>query len=281
MATDTSKITTAANDLGDGLTKGGGAAKTLGSEIANAIKSLDSRVAALEAGGGSNPNPPDPGPGPSTDGKIEGFKPASSANYTVGGVSVSNQNANKSWSVTKPDDYTLRFEQRAGDLWTEGDSTNRSEISWGPHWNAGETYKAKFKITLHAGQFTTDWMTLDQVHDTLGIAAPYVIELQNEKFTILARYIKSGQSSHTTETVWQGSTVQREKEYAFEVQFKFNPGGGGFLKAWMDGQQIVNYSGQFGFNCSQYYYKNGIYRSKNNFTGTVAVSYRNMTLERM
>jgi hypothetical protein len=64
MATDTSKITSAADELSAGLAKGGTAAKTLGVEIAAAIKSLDGRVAALEAGG-SNPVPPDPQP-PST-----------------------------------------------------------------------------------------------------------------------------------------------------------------------------------------------------------------------
>ena len=49
MTTDTSKITTAADELSSGLTKGGSAAKTLGQEIANAIKALDGRLTALES----------------------------------------------------------------------------------------------------------------------------------------------------------------------------------------------------------------------------------------
>ena len=48
MTTDTSKITGAADELSAGLAKGGTAAKTLGAEIANAIKALDTRVTALE-----------------------------------------------------------------------------------------------------------------------------------------------------------------------------------------------------------------------------------------
>lgn len=63
--TDTSKITAATDELSGGLAKGGEAAKKLGSEIANAIKSLDAavaaldgRVATLEEGG--NVEPPDP-----------------------------------------------------------------------------------------------------------------------------------------------------------------------------------------------------------------------------
>jgi hypothetical protein len=65
MATDTSKITGAADELSAGLAKGGTAAKTLGAEIANAIKSLDGRVAALESGGVTPPNPnPEPNPPP-------------------------------------------------------------------------------------------------------------------------------------------------------------------------------------------------------------------------
>jgi hypothetical protein len=63
MATDTSKITGAADELSAGLAKGGTAAKTLGAEIANAIKLLDTRVTALESAE-PVPVPPDPGPEP-------------------------------------------------------------------------------------------------------------------------------------------------------------------------------------------------------------------------
>ena len=55
MATDTSKITGAADELSAGLAKGGSAARTLGAEIANAIKSLDARVTAIEGGGETQP----------------------------------------------------------------------------------------------------------------------------------------------------------------------------------------------------------------------------------
>ena len=70
MATDTTKITGAADDLSDKLTKGGSAAKTFGAEIANAIKSLDGRVAALEAGGTTQPpiEPPIEPPWPTVSG---------------------------------------------------------------------------------------------------------------------------------------------------------------------------------------------------------------------
>src|SRR4029077_2544606 len=63
MATDTSKITGAADELSAGLAKGGTAAKALGAEIANAIKSLDTRVTALESAE-PVPVPPHPGPDP-------------------------------------------------------------------------------------------------------------------------------------------------------------------------------------------------------------------------
>jgi Polysaccharide lyase/Bacterial Ig-like domain len=78
MATDTSKITTAADELSSGLTKGGSAAKTLGQEIANAIASLDSRVTALEEGGGTEPIPPEPPSGDTPT--IVSARTASSAN---------------------------------------------------------------------------------------------------------------------------------------------------------------------------------------------------------
>jgi hypothetical protein len=49
MTIDTGKITGAADDLSDKLTKGGSAAKTLGVEIASTLNSLDARIAKLES----------------------------------------------------------------------------------------------------------------------------------------------------------------------------------------------------------------------------------------
>jgi hypothetical protein len=59
---------------------------------------------------------------------------------------------------------------------------------------------------------------------------------------------------------------------------RFDPtGGSGFMKLWLDGKQVVNYTGSMGYSTSTgYYWKFGIYRS---VAGEhEAVRYANMTV---
>ena len=125
--------------------------------------------------------------------------------------------------MTKTDDYSLRFEHRNGDLWTDGDNTFRSEISWGPHWDAGQTWRTKFKQIIHnTGAFTNSWMTLDQVHDTLGVgnSPPYVMEMSGDrKQMILCRW-----GNQQSKTLWTNpNQIEYEREYAFDVSINSIP----------------------------------------------------------
>ena len=94
MALDTTKITGAADELSAGLAKGGTAAKTLGAEIANAIKALNDRVSTLEAGGGTITHRSRRKPPALDEGKIRNFNATGS--FTIGGVNVSNADREES-----------------------------------------------------------------------------------------------------------------------------------------------------------------------------------------
>lgn len=282
MTTDTSKITGAADDLSDKLTKGGSAAKTLGAEIANAIKSLDSRVAALEAGGGSNPIPPDPVP-PSGEivipqGPITEFTAANGGYLKIGGVPYHVETPGKSWNLQLVDDRTLRFEIRSGDrfsssYWTDPTTSERCEVgndSQALVPPAG-TALLQHRIMWEAGPETTSpWSCYSQMHEKdVSNSPPYTIELQNDKMEINIGY-------DTEKFVYKDTNkIQRGKWYTIQSEIKWDRSNG-FLRVKRDGVQIVDYTGPLGTGAA-HYPKFGIYRSEAN--ETVAVQYRDWSLK--
>lgn len=216
-------------------------------------------------------------PPPADAGKITGFNAATGSSFKVGTVTFSAQNANKGWSLTKPDDYTLRCETRVGDLWTAGDNTSRSELSGDPHYQNGGVINLNFKVTVEPGSANTaDWLCINQMHATTQGPPPYALEMQKEKMAIVLRYQKQGQSAATDMYPWTDTAaVQRGKTYDMKIESKYDPTGGGYLRAWRDGVQVVNYSGPLGVHSAEYYFKYGIYRSKS-AGETFAVKFANM-----
>lgn len=262
MATDTSKITGAADDLSDKLTKGGGAAKVLGAEIANAFAAQDARIAALEAGGGGGVVPPEP---PATGGKITNFSAASSSSFQIDGENVQPQNANKSWSINQVDDYTLRFEVRSGDKWEHDDSSmNRSEIEFQEQYDEGVTMSYSDIITVKAGPPNTSGSNLlVQCHATTNVNptyCPFSIGITppepRENIRIVLQEPNQGWNQ-----VWIMPLV-RDKAMKFDCKVKMGAAGNGKVEVWLDGNQIVDFNGKVGATNSKYYWKCGLYRGQ-------------------
>jgi hypothetical protein len=286
MATDTSKITGAADDLSDKLTKGGSAAKTLGAEIANAIKSLDDRVSAIEAGGGTQP-PIEP-PSESTGGLIADFTGLNERQWKLDGVPVSNQNANtsgnKSWCLQQKDDYTLRFENRQGDDWDSpyaGTGCNRNEVGVGD----GEVYcfadgvegNGSFTLTVEPGPANkASWCTIVQVHAISDTPpCPFAMGLQQntDKLSVVLQDPVGG-NNYIYDTP-QG--LVRGQAYKIRFQFKMGPSGGGYARVWIDDAQVVNFSGKIGASGNtKYWYKFGIYRGAT--SETLSMVFKNVYL---
>ena len=286
MATDTSKITTAANDLGDGLAKGGAAAKTLGQEIVNAIKSLDSRVSALEAGGGSNPIPPDPIPpdtGGPTGGLITNFTNQANKDFLIDNKPVGVHGAGAPWGLKQLDDTTLRYEVRPGDkAWYDGGTVERSMTSMYVKKNDNEVVKVAYRLMVEAGPVqNAQWMTLGEMHNDdsqLSYAtSPYVaVELQGgDRFAMVYRYSAPGSSNIKTATPWkQAANFERGRWYIFELEFKGNQTAG-YLKLKLDGEQVVDYKGPLGYGCRGYW-MHGPYREAGS-NQTFAAQVKNQT----
>ena len=266
MATDTSKITTAANELGDGLAKGGTAAKTLGTEIANALKSLDSRVATLEAGG-SNPNPPDPNPDHPYEDFTKGY-----TKHSSGTVTFSDSNHTVKCSVTN------------GDHSDWDANCDFAGLSGQTHFPWGSTYHLDFYMRLEPGAaFTGRWVILGEIHNHdgelgRGTSPPFSIHCDKEIMQISCIWGDKASGNDHWFYPWKDSAkMARGRDYHMQIDIKF--GKPGFLKIKRDGVVIVDYTGNLGYGASTYWMPD-IYRSNTNptTTETTAVVFSKMQL---
>jgi hypothetical protein len=280
MATDTTKITGAADELSAGLTKGGSAAKTLGVEIANAIKSLDTRVSAIEAGGTQPPI--EPPPTTNTHGEITNFTATSGGRFKIDGVDTSVQNSNKAWSLANPDKYTLRFEVHRGDPWTSSGgyadraSIDRSEVEYSKQYGNGQQTTGEFSMLVEPGATThDDWLVLAQLHHSNGPqgGVPFSIDLRGEKIRVVARASNNSSSGEYDVVLWDDpNNIQRGRLYKWKVIFM--AGNAGKVQVWRDGTQIANYNGRVGYDLEQYW-KFGIYRG-NDVQEVMATQIKNI-----
>jgi hypothetical protein len=269
MTTDTSKITTAANDLGDGLAKGGAAAKTLGQEIVNAIKSLDSRVTALESS--PAPIPPDPGPGPD---------PAPDHPYE----DLTKYYKFPSGTVTFPDANSVHCLVAAGDhaVWDSNcDFAGLSRESVGK-FPTGSNIHLDYHFKIDAGDpMTGNWVICGEIHNddgTLGRATspPMSIHFDKDHMSIVA--IAGGTSSSNDKWMWpytDANKIERGKDYHLRVDVKFTKDG--YLKVTRDGAVLLDYKGNIGYGAPTYWMPD-IYRSNTNPTTreTTAVGFSKM-----
>lgn len=266
MATDTTKITGAADELSAGLAKGGTAAKTLGAEIANVIKSLDDRVSAIEAGGSTQP-PITPPPN-NTYGLIENFNPANGARYKIDGLVVANDSCAKPWSLTKLDNYTLRVEVREGDVWAAAGGSytdsgcNRCELSFADQYNEGSMMNWEATVTVLPGPKNTgSWCGLVQSHATTNVNPTYCpFAIQMEQNTDRLQIILQEPNNGWNRVYLAPNAVVRGQPMRLRSKVKMAPTGGGSVAVWLDDAQIVNFAGKVGATNSKYYWKCGIYR---------------------
>lgn len=206
-----------------------------------------------------------PPPDTSTAGLIENFNAACSARFKVGGLTVGNDNANKSWSIVKRDDYTLRFEVRQGDRysssgWTDPSTCNRSEISYDKRWPANVETSWGATVTVAAGPISTaSWFGFAQLHTVSdNPSCPVVVQL--EQNTDKLQIVVQSPTNSWNRIYLAPQKIVRGKPMSILVKAKMNPSGGGYCRAWLDGTQIVDWSGAIGGNNTDYYWKCGAYR---------------------
>lgn len=126
-----------------------------------------------------------------------------------------------------------------------------------------------FAVRLSDQAGTTDEQALAQWHagDTSGGMLPiYTLLQRGNQLRLVLRYDSSAtpaRASTTTLTVWRSLGSQAGRWLSFVTQAQLSPrdGSGGFVRTWLDGQRIVDYSGPVGYDqpAASPYVKHGIY----------------------
>jgi hypothetical protein len=226
-----------------------------------------------------------PPPDTNTAGLITNFNPVNGGGFQVGGIECFNNNANKSWSIKQLDDYTLRFEVRQGDQYsstgyTDPPNANRSEIAFyhGDFRPAGKELEVSEIITVQPGPISTaGWMDFCQLHaESDNPSSPFYIELEpdTEKLRVIAQSPADG---------WilvylAPKPIVRGKPMNLIYRVKMSPNdNNGYIRVWLDGEQIVDWSGRCGAASGGYYWKLGAYRE--NVSETITVDHSHIAIK--
>ena len=222
----------------------------------------------------------DPVVNTATRGLITAFNPAtdnwsSPDNLIIDGVHFFVETANKSWSLTKIDNYTVRMELRPGELWAD-DGTSRAEILTIPTIPIGGIFYLSYGFTVDAGTPNANlaWQAVLQAWADGG--DPFSFGFRGDKLSILVN-----QALPIGEEVFLDTQpMVRGRTYNMRIEAKFSGGSDGYLKIWRDGTQIVNYSGQLGNGLSEAYIKFGVYQGwPNNVTQTIAARFDHIAID--
>jgi hypothetical protein len=230
---------------------------------------------------------------------------AGTANKTpldIGGLTYYAQNAGHEWSLNlKGDPACLyRFEVRAGDQWVQEKSANagveRSELQ-GPTDDSdparfnSETWTAyQFRIepgVVSAAKWVVlgDWHVRPDPGDVAIMSSPWQLELRQGD--VLVFDIRISDEKPVRDVAPERHIYTAPGPIARGVwhslvsdsNFDWRPQGNGGVTVWLDGKQIVNYHGPFGYDTTlPPYFKFGIYRSA--APETIAVDYTNVVIAR-
>lgn len=196
-------------------------------------------------------------------------------------------NADKPWSFSSPDNNTMRFEVRHGDVfsssyWTDPATSERDnvqELTENKH-PVTDTAQISYQFEVEPGAANTaSWLVLGSLKGFYSEdwSAPFEVVLRGEKLAITANY-EDTPGHLVYRDIWTSPTnIIRGKWYNINISFKWGPSGDGHLDVSLDGQPVVNYTGNVGYyDQTAYLWKTGIYRSS--APETIAVDVKNLQM---
>jgi hypothetical protein len=211
-------------------------------------------------------------------GKITAFNPETDNwqkqdNLIIDGKHFFVETANKAHSLTKLDDYTIRFEVRSGDEWAD-DETSRSEILTIENVQNGGTFDVSWGMLIEPGPIETDldWRSCLQMHD--GPNPIVSLSIKNDFMNVMIDQVTAYKQPYADR-----QRIQRGKLYSMRMQGKLSTDRSGFLNMWRDGVQIVSYKGPVGAGDSAYF-KFGIYQGwPERVSIPLAIRYSNIAID--
>jgi hypothetical protein len=199
-------------------------------------------------------------------------EPAAIPESGIHGAKLPNGETLRLGKVTDPRNAArkaLAFQLHPNDPSTSG--SKRSELGFGKTIERNKVYWVAFRV------FVPDWGSLPsndvsifgtQLHsgdNRRGLSPSFslVANGNGRSFQVYTLYsTASSPTQSSTTTIKHASTPMPFGRWAdFVFKFRQNTSGAGFLHAWMDGKQIVNYTGHLGFNTPGFndYMKFGYY----------------------
>ena len=162
----------------------------------------------------------------------------------------------------------LSFQLAPNDPTTSG--SRRSELKFADNIEHNKVYWVAFRM------YVRDWGTLSssdaavfgtQLHsgdNSRGLSPSFsLVTYGGRTFQIYALHSTSSSPAHRNTTTVKSEPIPVPFGRWVDMVFRFkqNTAGNGFLQAWMDGKQVVDYRGSFGFNTPGYkdYMKFGYY----------------------
>lgn len=178
-----------------------------------------------------------------------------------------------------------RFTVGPGDVWrNDGDGVERAEVSGESAWPLGQDVWVSFSLRVPAeSDFSDSWTVVGQFHATPdpadGSASPvFAQEFQGDRFRVVTRSSRQDPLRENPSPVvrFGPRRLQRDVWHHFVYHLRFDPDGGGLLRAWKDGERIItDRSIALGYEDDEGpYWKYGVYRDA--AEGTSTVEYANM-----
>jgi hypothetical protein len=217
---------------------------------------------------------------------ITSFTNVQNEAITVGGKNAWNETANTSYAIERLDTHTLRYEIDSGDRSTadvaNGEQCDRSLSDFSaaePIANGTEVrFTAEFFLESGNPHPTGDryWWLIYENHGPIG-SPPWGLYFSGEKMQMQVRYNAPDGGAVTELAPWTDMTnIVRGVWHTIEVRGKQGQSGTGYLQVWIDGPQVLNYTGSIGYGAASWV-EVGTYRS-NLWTDPVAIRWRNILI---
>jgi hypothetical protein len=199
------------------------------------------------------------------------------------------ENANKSWSISSPEDGTLRFEVRDRDVYwwdlQHGGVSERSEVRSEIEIANNTALEVSYQFNLEAGpKNNAFFFLLGQLHqdDYPGAkpwSPPFAFAMEGERMILDVRYSGADGLPVTQRIFTDVADIERGRFYDVDIKAVFDPSGeNGRLVVIRDGVTIADYSGPLGYTEQNgVYWKNGIYRH-NNASDPVAANFKDLQI---
>lgn len=177
----------------------------------------------------------------------------------------------------------FRFQVQDGDRFsstrfTDVAGSERSEISMSQRQSIsgeGTHFHATWQFMIEPGpENTASWLVMGQLHSGMNKSGPFEVGLRgDDQISFMVRN-DSGERE-----VQLPTDITRGVWHTIEVDVDL--GTGGHAVAWLDGQQVLNYSGQVGYsNQTTTHWNMGIYRNSPPGTGeAIAVNVKGLDME--